>query len=90
VIQQDDPRATQPLTYQKIQNHPTTLQIYSEKLVGEGIITHDVKNLFPQPFFSMLLILFWISNNLVLSLNFLRFLARRAFYNLGIIYLSGH
>lgn len=52
MIQQDDPRATQPLTYQKIQNHPTTLQIYSEKLVGEGIITHDVRNLFPQPFFA--------------------------------------
>lgn len=40
--EQDDPRATQPLTYQKILNHPTTLEIYSQKLLQEGIITQDV------------------------------------------------
>lgn len=40
---QDDPRATQPLTYQKILNHPTTLQIYSQKLLQEGIITQNVR-----------------------------------------------
>lgn len=39
---QDDPRATQPLTYQKILSHPTTLEIYSQKLLQEGIITQDV------------------------------------------------
>lgn len=40
--EQDDPRATQPLTYQKILNHPTTLQTYSQKLLHEGIITQEV------------------------------------------------
>jgi hypothetical protein len=40
---QDDPRATQPLTYQKILNHPTTLQTYSQKLLHEGIITQEVR-----------------------------------------------
>ncbi|KAG0596972.1 hypothetical protein M758_UG300100 [Ceratodon purpureus] len=39
---QDDPRATQPLTYQKIVNHPRTLQLYSQKLINEGIVTEDV------------------------------------------------
>ncbi|CAM6044651.1 unnamed protein product [Sphagnum compactum] len=40
--EQDDPRVTQPLTYQKILNHPTTLQIYSQKLLNEDIISQDI------------------------------------------------
>ncbi|ODN72264.1 2-oxoglutarate dehydrogenase E1 component [Methylobrevis pamukkalensis] len=35
----DEPAFTQPLMYKKIRSHPTTLQIYSEKLVAEGTVT---------------------------------------------------
>jgi len=35
----DEPSFTQPLMYKAITNHPTTLEIYSKKLVGEGIVT---------------------------------------------------
>jgi len=35
----DEPSFTQPLMYKKIRSHPTTLEIYGKKLVGEGVIT---------------------------------------------------
>jgi 2-oxoglutarate dehydrogenase E1 component len=35
----DEPSFTQPLMYKKIRSHPTTLEIYSKKLVGEGVVT---------------------------------------------------
>lgn len=35
----DEPAFTQPIMYRKIRNHPSTLQIYAEKLVGEGVVT---------------------------------------------------
>ena len=35
----DEPSFTQPLMYKKIRAHPTTLEIYGKKLVGEGIVT---------------------------------------------------
>jgi 2-oxoglutarate dehydrogenase E1 component len=35
----DEPAFTQPLMYKKIKAHRTTLEIYSEKLVTEGVIT---------------------------------------------------
>jgi len=35
----DEPAFTQPVMYKKIRSHKTTLQIYTEKLVAEGIIT---------------------------------------------------
>ncbi|MCZ7660134.1 MAG: 2-oxoglutarate dehydrogenase E1 component, partial [Xanthobacteraceae bacterium] len=34
----DDPSFTQPLMYRKIRSHPTTLEIYSRKLVAEGVV----------------------------------------------------
>jgi 2-oxoglutarate dehydrogenase E1 component len=35
----DEPMFTQPLMYKAIQTHPTTLEIYSKKLVAEGVVT---------------------------------------------------
>ena len=35
----DEPSFTQPLMYKKIRSHPTTLQIYGNKLVKEGLIS---------------------------------------------------
>ncbi len=35
----DEPAFTQPLMYKKIRSHPTTLEIYSQKLIGEGVVT---------------------------------------------------
>jgi 2-oxoglutarate dehydrogenase E1 component len=35
----DEPGFTQPLMYQRIREHPTTLQIYADKLIGEGLVT---------------------------------------------------
>ena len=35
----DEPAFTQPLMYRNIRSHPTTLQIYAQKLVEEGVVT---------------------------------------------------
>jgi 2-oxoglutarate dehydrogenase E1 component len=35
----DEPSFTQPLMYQAIAKHPTTLEIYGDKLVQEGVVT---------------------------------------------------
>jgi 2-oxoglutarate dehydrogenase E1 component len=35
----DEPAFTQPLMYKAIRSHPTTLDIYSKKLIGEGVVT---------------------------------------------------
>jgi 2-oxoglutarate dehydrogenase E1 component len=35
----DEPAFTQPLMYKKIRAHKTTLQIYADKLIGEGVVT---------------------------------------------------
>ena len=35
----DEPSFTQPLMYKKIRAHPTTLEIYGKKLIGEGVVT---------------------------------------------------
>ncbi|MGP0093532.1 MAG: 2-oxoglutarate dehydrogenase E1 component [Xanthobacteraceae bacterium] len=34
----DEPAFTQPLMYKKIRSHPTTLEIYGKKLIGEGVV----------------------------------------------------
>src|SRR5499433_772418 len=35
----DEPSFTQPLMYKTIASHPTTLEIYGKKLVGEGVVS---------------------------------------------------
>jgi len=37
----DEPTATQPLMYQKIKSHPTTRQIYGQRLVDNGVMAPD-------------------------------------------------
>jgi 2-oxoglutarate dehydrogenase E1 component len=37
----DEPAFTQPLMYKKIRSHPTTLEIYSKRLVEEGVVSED-------------------------------------------------
>jgi 2-oxoglutarate dehydrogenase E1 component len=37
----DEPSFTQPLMYKKVRAHPTTFQLYSEKLVAENIVTQE-------------------------------------------------
>jgi 2-oxoglutarate dehydrogenase E1 component len=35
----DEPSFTQPLMYKKVRAHPTTLEIYSKKLIAEGVVS---------------------------------------------------
>jgi 2-oxoglutarate dehydrogenase E1 component len=43
----DEPSFTQPLMYRKIAQHPTTRQIYTRRLVDEGMISeHDAQALY--------------------------------------------
>ena len=35
----DEPAFTQPLMYKAIRSHPSTLDIYAKRLVGEGVVT---------------------------------------------------
>jgi 2-oxoglutarate dehydrogenase E1 component len=37
----DEPAFTQPAMYKRIRSHKTTAQLYSEKLIGEGLITPE-------------------------------------------------
>ncbi|MBI4356967.1 MAG: 2-oxoglutarate dehydrogenase E1 component [Gammaproteobacteria bacterium] len=40
----DEPSATQPVMYQRIKQHPTTLTLYSQKLIQEGLLTEEGRN----------------------------------------------
>ena len=40
----DEPSFTQPLMYKKIKTHPTTLKIYSKKLVNTGLMSEEKNN----------------------------------------------
>ncbi|WP_142849602.1 2-oxoglutarate dehydrogenase E1 component [Telmatospirillum sp. J64-1] len=40
----DEPAFTQPLMYRKIAQHPTTRQIYAQKLVSAGVLSEDEAN----------------------------------------------
>lgn len=37
----DEPAFTQPIMYKKIRQHPTSLQLYADKLIAEGVITNE-------------------------------------------------
>jgi 2-oxoglutarate dehydrogenase E1 component len=37
----DDPTMTQPLMYLKIKHHPTTRELYAQRLIDEGVATQD-------------------------------------------------
>ncbi|MFD2647010.1 2-oxoglutarate dehydrogenase E1 component [Devosia albogilva] len=37
----DEPSFTQPLMYSRIRGHKSTLELYSEKLIGEGLVTAE-------------------------------------------------
>ena len=40
----DEPAFTQPTMYKKIKKHPTTLNIYADKLIKDGVINQDEFN----------------------------------------------
>jgi 2-oxoglutarate dehydrogenase E1 component len=37
----DEPAFTQPVMYKKIRSHPTTFEIYAERLVGDGVVMKE-------------------------------------------------
>ncbi|MCT8997888.1 2-oxoglutarate dehydrogenase E1 component [Chelativorans intermedius] len=37
----DEPSFTQPIMYRKIRSHPTTAEVYSRKLLDEGLVTEE-------------------------------------------------
>ena len=50
----DEPSFTQPLMYKKIRSHPSTVNIYGEKLVNENLFSKDQLNLKIQEFKNLL------------------------------------
>jgi len=37
----DEPSFTQPLMYEKIRSHPSVVEVYSQRLIAEGVMTED-------------------------------------------------
>ncbi len=37
----DEPAVTQPIMYQAIRKHPTTVQLYTQRLIAEGVVTQE-------------------------------------------------
>tara|TARA_B100000686_G_scaffold354236_1_gene463416 strand:+ start:988 stop:3876 length:2889 start_codon:yes stop_codon:yes gene_type:complete len=50
----DEPSFTQPMMYQKIKQHPSTLNIYANKLIKEGTITQEEFNAMKVKFKNLL------------------------------------
>ncbi|MCY4426234.1 MAG: 2-oxoglutarate dehydrogenase E1 component, partial [Halieaceae bacterium] len=46
----DEPMVTQPLMYQKIKDHPTTRDMYAEKLIAEGVVTREEDSFLVEQF----------------------------------------
>lgn len=46
----DEPAFTQPLMYRKIRSHPTTLELYSKRLIAEGLVTQEEVNATKEQF----------------------------------------
>ena len=40
----DEPSFTQPIMYNKIKNHPTTLSLYAKRIAGEGLLDPETIN----------------------------------------------
>ena len=50
----DEPSFTQPMMYKKIRQHPTTLNVYGEKLIKEGTITTEEFSKYKKEFKDLL------------------------------------
>jgi len=50
----DEPSFTQPLMYKKIRQHPTTLNVYGNKLIKENVITQEEFNEMKKEFKNLL------------------------------------
>ena len=50
----DEPSFTQPLMYKKIKQHPTTLNVYANKLIKENVITQEEFNKMKKEFKNLL------------------------------------
>lgn len=46
----DEPSFTQPLMYRRIAQHPTTRQVYAQRLIDEGVISEDESGAIHQGF----------------------------------------
>jgi 2-oxoglutarate dehydrogenase E1 component len=46
----DEPAATQPVMYRTIRQHPTTRQLYADKLVAEGVLTQADADAMPEQY----------------------------------------
>ena len=50
----DEPSFTQPVMYKKIKQHPTTLNVYADKLINEGTLSHTEFNKMKLDFTNLL------------------------------------